>query len=149
MLARSIGALNDGGDQRAPLLHVAAVQHRAQRRFHPRERDVGQKTEPSLIDADQRHVERREPARERQHRAVATQHDRQIGGATDRRRVDGGQLRMHRQRGRLRLEHDGMTAIGQKLREADERLRQRRAAGAPNQDDAGETCGRARRHGRD
>ena len=67
------------GEQRAPLLDVAAVEHRVERGLHPRQRNVGQEAQAALVDADQRHVVRRQLARDREHRAVAAQHDREVG----------------------------------------------------------------------
>ena len=65
-------------EQRAALLDVAASEHRVERGLHARQRNVGQKAQAPLVDADQRYVERRESARDRQHRAVAAEHDRQV-----------------------------------------------------------------------
>ena len=65
MRARAVRARDRHGEQRAPLLGVVAVEHRAERRLEPGERDVGEEAEPAEVDADQRHVERREPAGDR------------------------------------------------------------------------------------
>ena len=84
-----------GGEQRAALLDVAAVEHRAERVLHAGERDVGEEAEPALVDADQRHVERRQLARDRQHRAVAAEHDGEVGGGPSASAIDD---RIHRRR---------------------------------------------------
>ncbi len=54
---------------------VAAAQHRRQRLRHLVEGEVGHEPEAAVVDADQRHAERREFAGDAEHRAVATQHD--------------------------------------------------------------------------
>ena len=72
-LARAAGALDGDREQRAPLLDVAAVEHRGERAGHRGERDVGEEAEAALVDADQRNVVRRELPREREHGAVAAE----------------------------------------------------------------------------
>ena len=68
-----------GGEQQPRLGDVLAVEDRADGVEHGVERDVGEEAEPALIDADQRHVERRQRARDVEHGAVAADHDGQIG----------------------------------------------------------------------
>ena len=72
-----------GGNQHALFGHVIAFEYGADGLEHGVERDVGQETEPALVDADQRDVERRQRARDIEHGAVAAEHDRKIGLAAD------------------------------------------------------------------
>ena len=73
---------------RPRFLDIVAVEHGADHELHVRQCDIGEKAEASLIDADQRHAERRELAGDREHRTVAADDDREIGCASklDRRR---------------------------------------------------------------
>ena len=141
MLPRSVGALNGGIDQRAPLFDVAAIEHCAQHGLHSCERNIGQKAETPLVDTDQRHVAGSELSRERQHRAVAPQHDRKICGAAERRGFDGGEFRLHCERRGFGFERDAVAAIDQESRQPNEWLRERGTAGSSDQYDAGKTCG--------
>ena len=79
LVAVAVGTHDDGREQRSPFFEIPPGQHGVKRRLHPGERNVGQESQAALVDADQRHVERRQPARDREHRAVAAQHDRQVG----------------------------------------------------------------------
>ena len=59
--ARSVRARDRHGEQRAPLLDECGRRaSRSSVALHPGERDVGQEAQPALVDADQRHVERRQ-----------------------------------------------------------------------------------------
>jgi hypothetical protein len=110
ILARAAGPLDRDGEQRSPLLDVPALEHGGERLGHAGERDIGEKAEASLVDADQRHVEGRELAAERQHGAVAADHDGEVGvlaelgGVCGTRAGDGGIFR------RVRVEHDAVAA---------------------------------------
>ena len=149
VLARAVGALDSGSEQGASFLDVSAVEHRAERRLHPGQRDVGQKSQAALVDTDQRDVVRGELARIRQHRAVASDDDCEIGGrpeASGRNRRNAGGRREARG---VRLEDHRMSARGQEGGESRQRLRKLRAAGSPDQSDAGEACGRGHGHGSD
>ena len=98
-----------------------------ERRGHSRQRNVGQEAQPPLVDADQRNVVRRDLARDREHRAVAAQHDREVGvrGQFARRR---GGVAGHRRVSRgLRVEDDAMAARGEERRELRQRRRDARA----------------------
>jgi hypothetical protein len=114
VLARAVGALDGGMEQRTRLLDIAAVEHRAQRRLHAGQRNVGQKSQPTLVDADQRNIVRGELARIRQHRAVAADDDGEIDCLTEllgRHRPDAGQR--CKARGVL-LMHHRVSARGEK-----------------------------------
>ena len=70
------------GFEQHPLLgHVLAVEYRGNGLEHGVERNVGQESEPPLIDADQRHVTGRKGARNVEHGAVAADDDGEIGFA--------------------------------------------------------------------
>jgi len=135
-------------EQRACLFHVTPVEHRGQRAFHIGERDVGQESEAALIDADQRHIERREPASDRQHRAVATDSDRKLGVASELFRRRGGVAGQRRALRGLRIEDDIVTAVRQKRRQALERLGDAGARVAADQRDCCEALCRTP-HGSD
>ena len=147
VLARTIGALDRGGEQRPPLLDVAAVEHRAERRLHPRERNVGEEAQPTLIDADQRHVVRGQLAGKRQHRPVTAHDDRKIGFHPELCRRDGWKLGLPGEPRRLVLPHDAMAAGGQESGEALQRRREPGAAGTADEHDASKACRGQRRHG--
>ena len=149
--ARSVGAAvaRDGRiEQRAPLLDVAPGQHRFQRALHPRQRDIGQETQTALVDADQRDVERREPPRDRQHRAVAAEDDHEIRVLAERVGRGARESLERRLPGGFRFDDDVVPALGEELGEACERLRHAGAGIATDERDALETSGR-RGHGGD
>ena len=141
LVGRTAGPLDRDLEQRAPLLDVASVEHGAERGGHLAHRDVGEEAEPSLVDADQRHVEGRQLAREREHRAVAAQHDREVGLRGE---LGGGGGHVARQRRVLRgagVEHDAMAARGEECRQLGERPRDRGRRVAADEGDAGKAVG--------
>ena len=77
------GTAHLGIEHNAPIGLEAAAQHRRQRVAHLIERDVSHETEPAVVDADQRNPERCQLARHTEHRAVAAQHDRDVGFLAD------------------------------------------------------------------
>ncbi len=81
-------AVDAARQQRAFLDLVSTGQHVGQRLDHRVERDVRHEAEPALVDADQRHVVRRELARDAEHRAVAADDDRGRGLRADLRVVE-------------------------------------------------------------
>ena len=58
---------------------MAACQHRGEDFLHARDRNVREEAEPALVDPDERHIERRQAPRDREHRAVATEDNRNVG----------------------------------------------------------------------
>jgi len=58
--------------------HVFAVKHRADRLEHRIDRDIGEKTEATLIDSDESDVERREGPGDVEHRPVPAEDDREV-----------------------------------------------------------------------
>ena len=114
-------AVDLGVEQGPSLLDEASVEYRADRRLHVGERDVGEEPEAALVDADQRQVEGRDLARDRQHRAVAAHDDDDVGVAGD---LADGHRRIARQAGlcrRLGAENDRPAASGQERSEVRER----------------------------
>ena len=109
--------------------------------------NVGEKAESPLVDADQRDVVGREAPCDRQHRAVAAQHDDEIGIRAD---LVGGRGGVPCGTGRARrllLEHHRVAAGGEEARQAHEGLRGGARVTA-DQRDAWEPDG-GRRHGKD
>ena len=70
-------------EQYAAIGFVGAAQHRHQCLGHLIERHVGHKAESAVVDADQRNLVRRQLARDAEHRAVAAEHDRDVGLLAD------------------------------------------------------------------
>ena len=120
--ARAVGAHDLGREQRAALLDVAARQHGVERLFRARDGNVGEEAQAPLIDADQRHVERRESPRDREHRAVAADDDRDVRAGRERFRRRRGIGRDTRGSRGFGVDHHVVTPRGEKRREARQRL---------------------------
>ncbi len=79
----ALAAEHLGLEQHALFGHVIAFEDGADRLEHGVDRDIGQKPEPALVDADQCHIARRERACDIEHGAVAAEHDREVCLAPD------------------------------------------------------------------
>ena len=152
-LATAVGALD--APPRAACAAARCSGRRASRRAWRPCRASGMSVRkprrPWLI-ADQRHVVRRQLARDREHRAVAAEHDREVGAAReliDRRRVAQPGTGAIARSGLV--QHDAVAARGQEGRELGERRRDARARVAADQGDAGKAGGGGgrRSHGGD
>ncbi len=131
-------------------LDVPAVEHRREHRLHLRQRHIGEEAQAPLVDADQRHAVGRQLAGDREHRAVAAEHDGEVDGGAERGGIDD---RIHGAGGRYRRlgrERDLVAARGEEIGEARQRLGQAGSFGASDSErDAGEACGQGRGHGSD
>jgi len=76
---RRAGMFQARRQQRAAILAVAAIQHRIDILEHRIGADIGQKSQPPAVDAQQRHAMRGDQARRVQQRAVAADGDDEIG----------------------------------------------------------------------
>ena len=94
-----------------------------------------------MVDTDQRHAKRRQAPRNRQHRSIAAEHDREICGAGQ--RVVGYRVNIRDARGsrRVRVERYHVTAVAEERDELGERYLHPRASMAADQRDAMESGG--------
>lgn len=129
-------------------LDVRAGQHRGEGAFHVGEGDVGQEAEASLIDTDQRHIEPGESPRDRQHRAVTADNDRELGFTPELRQRRCRITWKRRELRGFRIEQYAMSATGEKRREPLQRLGNASACIAPHQRDGRKGLGEGG-HGRD
>ena len=103
--------------------------------------NVGEEAEPALVDADQRNVERRQAPRDREHRAVAAEDDRDVGVRSERLRRRGREVGEARRARRVGLDHHVVAARDEKRSETRQRLRDVGAHVAPDQRHPAETGG--------
>jgi hypothetical protein len=55
------------------------AEHRGEDFLHARDRNVREEAQAALVDPDERNFERRQAPRDREHRAVAAEDDRDVG----------------------------------------------------------------------
>ncbi len=134
-------------EQRAALLDVAAFEHRREDFLHARDRNVREKAQPALVDPDERHVERRQAPRDREHRAVATEDNRHVGMRPEVRRRRGREIGQAGRACRVGLDHHVVTCGDKKRSETRQRLRDVGAHVATDQRHPAETGGGRRRGG--
>ncbi len=125
-----------GFEQRAALLEIASGEDRDHGVLHARERDVGEEAQSSQIDADERHVVRRELARHGEERAVAADDDRDIGLCAQALGRGRGIAREGRELRGLGFEHDLVPASLEEAREPCQRFCGRRGRIPADQGDA-------------
>ena len=146
VLARSGLARQRGGEQRARFLDVCTIEHRAEHGFHLGDGNVGEESEPTLVDADQWHAEGRELACDREHGAIAADDDCELRDAPEFAGRRGRVALQWRVSGGSGVQHHAMAARDEELREPAQRFGDPRGGMAPNQGDGGEgPMGRAHR----
>ena len=109
--------------------------------------NVGEEAEPALVDPDERNVERRQAPRDREHRAVAAEDDRDVGVRPEIRRRRRREIGQPRRARRVGLDHHVVAAGDEKRSETRQRLRDVGAHVAPDQRHPAETGGGRRRGG--
>ena len=94
---------------------VLAGEDLVHRPVHVRHRDVGEKAQPALVDADQRRARRGERARDGEHGAVAAQHRDHVGFLGQFVQIAGGAVLDVEAFGRLARQHHLVSPSAQEF----------------------------------
>ena len=106
-------AQRPGREHRAVLGNEVPPENRIKRVGPVVEWNIGDKTEPSLVDANQRHAEANQLPRQSEHGAVTANHDGQVGVLTDFRGPDRRMFTRRQYPGSFCLNQDCMPAACQ------------------------------------